>query len=402
MTANSVTKYEDIIKQLHNYCMNENYKGYNLLDSHNSFIPFAKFGNTISFYTNQFFRRSPINLRPLFGIKKTINPKAIGLFLYSYTKLNDLEIFKKEELSEINNKFFRWLETNYCKGYKGYCWGYQYDWPQRKGKIVKAGTPNVIVTGNIVRALYSYYKVYNVKKAKEVIKSAADFVINDLTLTRTSHGLCFSYTSQGNELVVNANLMAAEILSYADYTYKTNIYENTIKGVLDFTKNLQNSDGSWFYSYNPTNFQPSKQIDFHQGNVLESLYFILRYNKTFEAEYSPIFLRGLAFYKKEQFKANGASIYRLPKIWPIDIHNQAEGILVFSRFSEIDNSFLPFAQVIAEWTLNNLRSPKGFFYFQKWPFFRNKISYMRWNQAWMMVALVELLISMRLRTGSES
>lgn len=385
--------YSDILKSLHTYCREENYIGYNLLDSNNSIIPFKKFGHPISFYINQFFRRSPINLRPLVGIKKTSNPKAIGLFLNSYTNLKNLKIFDDDLLDELNHKFFNWLSENYSKGYSGYCWGYQYDWPQRNGSIVKANSPNSVVTSAIIRAIFNYYKIYKDAKSKEIINSAVLFVLNDLHLSETIHGLCFSYTSSKPDLTINASLQAAEILAYADYINNNDVHLHLLKGVLEFTKNLQNEDGSWYYSHQIDTFTPSKQIDFHQGNVLDSIDNILKYSSIDYELYKPVIQKGLDFYKNKQFDSNGISYYRVPKKWPVDIHNQAQGIISFCRFSALDKSFLPFAKNIADWTIQNLRSKKGYFYFQKWPLLTNKISYIRWNQGWMMVALVELLLS---------
>jgi hypothetical protein len=38
-----------------------------------------------------------------------------------------------------------------------------------------------------------------------------------------------------------------------------------------------------------------------------------------------------------------------------------------------------------------MQDKKGYFYYQKFPFFTNKISYMRWGQAWMLLAISSLL-----------
>ena len=38
-----------------------------------------------------------------------------------------------------------------------------------------------------------------------------------------------------------------------------------------------------------------------------------------------------------------------------------------------------------------MQDPQGYFYAHDWGFFKNKIPYMRWSQAWMMLALSELL-----------
>jgi len=386
-----VENYSKIALELHNYCKNENYKGYNLLDSHNSFIPFRIFGKTISFLANQFYRRSPVNFRPVTGIKKTINPKAFGIFLNAYTKLKYLDLFDNSYLDELNHYFFNWLISNNCKNFKNYCWGYQYDWPQRNGNIVPANSPNVVVTATIIRGILNYYKLYNNYKAKEIISSAALFVLNDLHLTKTSKGYCFSYSPVKRDLNVNANLLAAEILAYDDFINRKTNHIDIIKRILEFTQNLQNIDGSWFYSFEIDSFKPNKQIDFHQGNILESLDLILKIYKIYNSQINIALSKGIEFYKNKQFNTEGVSKYRLPKIWPVDIHNQAQGIIIFSRFSSLNNEYKSFAAKIADWTIANLRSKKGFFYFQKWPHFTNKISYMRWNQAWMMLALVDLI-----------
>ena len=55
------------------YCAGHRYQGYSLYDSHNGRVPFAAFGPKVSFYANQVVKRSPINLRPLFGVRKGIN-----------------------------------------------------------------------------------------------------------------------------------------------------------------------------------------------------------------------------------------------------------------------------------------------------------------------------------------
>ena len=48
-------------------------------------IPFHLLGHKISFLINQVVKRFPINLRKLIAVKKTYNPKGMGLFLHSHT-----------------------------------------------------------------------------------------------------------------------------------------------------------------------------------------------------------------------------------------------------------------------------------------------------------------------------
>jgi hypothetical protein len=52
---------------------------------------------------------------------------------------------------------------------------------------------------------------------------------------------------------------------------------------------------------------------------------------------------------------------------------------------------LDLAEQIATWTIENLRSPHGYFYYQRKRFYTNRIEYMRWSQAWMSYGLARLL-----------
>ena len=46
---------------------------------------------------------------------------------------------------------------------------------------------------------------------------------------------------------------------------------------------------------------------------------------------------------------------------------------------------------MARWAIENMQSKDGFFHYRKGRFHTNKIPFMRWGQAWMMLALSRLL-----------
>lgn len=64
--------------------------------------------------------------------------------------------------------------------------------------------------------------------------------------------------------------------------------------------------------------------------------------------------------------------------------------------ASLDDRYLRFAVTIADWTINNMQDEEGFFYYRKNKFYINKIPYMRWSQAWMMLALSNLLTELKL------
>ena len=70
-------------------------------------------------------------------------------------------------------------------------------------------------------------------------------------------------------------------------------------------------------------------------------------------------------------------------LYPIDIHNFAQGIDTFLTFEKTE-----IAQKIYKLALDMLWcNKKGYFYYQKNRFYYNKINYMRWSQCWMFYAL---------------
>jgi len=58
-------------------------------------------------------------------------------------------------------------------------------------------------------------------------------------------------------------------------------------------------------------------------------------------------------------------------------------------FSRMGPAYAKLARRILKWMTTNMQDPEGFFYFQKHPWYTNRIPYMRWGQAWAFHALTE-------------
>lgn len=382
------------LQSLHDYCRSNGYKGYSLYDSHLGKVPFEKFGHTISFLANQVVKRSPVNIRPLIGVPKAYNPKGMGLFLHAYSIM---EAAGKGLVDDAELAFFaEWLLAHHSKGWSGICWGYHYDWPRSDGSMFRAHTPSVVVTAFILRGLRAYHDLGRDIDMPGITASASKFVLNDVYRTDHPEGTCFSYTPAQRDTVFNANLLAAEILAMADHYAGADTHRETIRWVLDFTLHHQNADGSWYYSLHPKTGKPKNQIDFHQGYMVETIDRILGLVPSLRTPALDASIdKGLRFYKNQQFDAEGRAYWRYPDMWPVDIHNQSQGVITFSLFADRDPSYAPFSETIADWTIRNMQGKDGRFYYQKWPLIMNRTPYMRWNQGWMMLALATLLTRMR-------
>ncbi|WP_428236159.1 hypothetical protein [Gracilimonas sp.] len=374
------------LSELEDYIITNDFKGYDPYDTLNSKIPFKKFGKWVPVLATQFQKRNPIHIRPIIGVEKGINPKAYGLFINAFSKM--FKLTDNEEYLKKAEQFIEWLNNNRSQGYENACWGYNFDWASPT-KLVPAYSPSVVVTAFIVKGLYEYYKITEDQLAKELILSAAKYVYHDLPQYENEYGKCISYTDIQIDVCHNANLLGAEVLSYA-YTLNNNEnYKELAESSLAFTMAYQKEDGRWNYSLDPETGSEKKQVDFHQGYVLESAMKIIDLCNVGD-RYLEQIKKGLFFYKNEQFNSNGRSYWRIPKKYPVEIHNQSQGIITFIKFKDIDSSFEKFAFKIAMWTIENMQHKKGYFYYQIRRFFKIKIPYMRWSQAWMYLALVDL------------
>jgi hypothetical protein len=376
------------LEKLRLYVEKENFRGYDPYDTLKSFFPFRIFGRMIPILALQFQKRNPVNIRPLLGVRKDYNPKALGLFLQAYCKLQGHD--RNKNYSEQIEFLYASLKANYTRGFSGYCWGYNFDWASA-GKYIRAGSPNIVVTAFVAKGLIAYYQLKKDEDTLRILRSIGEFILNDLPRTDENGLLCFSYTTLEADHCYNASLLAAEVLAGLHSITGEAQYRDLAIRAGNFVIARQYDDGHWNYSYDALSGRERVQIDFHQGYVIDSLKIISQICCPGDVRYQHAIEKGLEFYRREQFFESGQSKWRLPKIYPVEIHNQAQGIITFAH----EKSHLSFADTIARWTIANMQDKKGYFYYRKLKRYTNKISYMRWSQAWMFVALTDLQIALQ-------
>ena len=65
----------------------------------------------------------------------------------------------------------------------------------------------------------------------------------------------------------------------------------------------------------------------------------------------------------------------------------AQSIITLLSFKDVDQGNADLAWTVFQWAAANMWDEKGFFYYQCGPLLTTKIPYMRWSQAWMVLAL---------------
>ena len=389
----------DSLYNLERYVRNHNYSGYDPYDTLNSEKLQSMKSKLLKIAATQIFVYSPLNLRNYFKIMPEKNSKAIGLFLQAYCKLFKNGLITKNHFENVYNGLSDFLMQNYSKGYSGYCWGFNFNW-QDLTRYTKKWLPTMVVTSYVGNSFLDLYEITKDKRYLETARSSCQFILKDLYITKAKQGICFSYTPIDTHLVHNANVLGAALLARVYSITKEDILLEHSRKAFDFLISHQKDNGSWAYSINSISEKERHQIDFHQGFILDSICDVIKYINPMDSKYKKTLLKGAEFYRTMQFDKSGRSKWRLPYRWPVDIHNQSQGIITFCKLYEVmqEKKYLEFAKKIAKWTITNMQDPSGYFYHQKWPIFTNKITYMRWGQAWMMLALSEYL-SQSLKDG---
>jgi rhamnogalacturonyl hydrolase YesR len=333
----------------------------------------------------QAFKKNPVNLRNLFLIRKDYNPKGLGLFLASYCNLYKIE--PRKEYLETIDQLAEQIMALKTTGYSGACWGYNFDW-QSRAFFQPKFTPTIVASVFIGYALLDAYEITGNDEYKKCALSVCDFILNDLNRTTDLDGdFAFSYSPIDNTQVFNASLLGSRMLARAySYTKEARLLGPAKSSVAFCVKNQQ-ENGSWTYSKLPFH----QWIDnFHTGYNLEC---ISEYQKlSLDKSYDKNIQSGLNYYLSTFFTDEGISRYYDNSLYPIDIHAPAQLLITLHRLGKAVE-FNDLINRVMNWTIENMQSREGYFYFQKNKIYTTKIPYMRWSQAWMFYALSTFLLT---------
>jgi hypothetical protein len=368
------------------FCQQSDWAGYDPYDALNSSLlrrlPLLDY-RVPRLILTQTLKRSPVNLRRLLRVPKTQNPKGIALFLSALLKAPQLIAAQTDDL--IDSLMQRLIVLR-SPGSPHWCWGYSFPW-QGRNMLVPKWSPNLVCTQFAASALLDLYEQRQDSRCLDMAVSAAEFILEDLYWTEGNYVAGFSYPLPSiRSHVHNANFLAAALFCRV---YKHTAEEKFLGPALRvarYSSDKQHPDGSWPYG------EASSQqwIDnFHTGYNLCSLQSICRDIDTIEFE--PAIRRGFEFYRTHFFRQDGAARYFHNCTYPLDIHCVAQSIITLLAFKDFDRDNVLLAWSVFRWAMNHMWDDRGFFYYRVLRFGSNRISYMRWSQAWMLRALSELL-----------
>ena len=394
MTANSgvepgpedIKLVEGAVLQLLRYCRKNEWAGYDPYDALNSRIfkvlPFldAKWPRLALI---QALKRCPFNFRPLLLIPKTQNPKALALFLTALLKLSKLGLFDQKELiASLCEK----LEALRSPNTPYWCWGYSFPW-QTRSVLVPRGAPNLVCTTFVANALLDLFEMWHEPHYLDMATSAAEHLLNDLYWTEGDSIASFNYpTPSSRSQIHNANILGAALLCRIQKLSGDKRFLQPALKAARYSASRQHADGSWDYGELPT----QRWIDnFHTGYNLCGLRRIQSYAET--TEFADPIRRGFTFYRSHFFREDGAPKYLHDRTYPLDVHSVAQSIITLLEFKDLDEDSVRTAHSVFQWSMANLWDRAGYFYHQKLAWGTVRTPYMRWGQAWMLLALTALL-----------
>ena len=277
MDTNQLRK---VWQQLHDFCGVREWKGYDPFDGLNS--PLAKLlpGKMARQAWTQFHKRSPINFRPLCGIKPTLNAKGVALFAMGSAAMG-----KHDEATRL----LQLLEST--RGADG-GWGYPFDW-QSRVFFAPRGSSNLICTAFAAKAFRE-------------LGGKCDFSYIEKHLMRERGGeRWITYIAASDTQVHNVNMIGAALLGRRD--------------CMEFSAKRQQADGSWWYGESDNQHWVD---NFHTGYNLVAL---KDYEKaTGDGSFAGNAERGFKYWDKTFWGEDGEPFYYHNEQYPVDCHCSAQ------------------------------------------------------------------------------
>ena len=248
------------------------------------------------------------------------------------------------------------------------------------------GAPNLVCTSYAAGALLDDYEQRQHPQSLATAISAAEYILDKLYWVGGDSACGFSYPQPGVESGRTTQSARGSLALPRLQTHRREEVPCSRHESCPLSAAKQQADGSWEYG----DASSQRWIDnFHTGYKLGSLQQIDDCLET--NEFESRIQRGFEFYKSHFIREDGAARYFHDKTFPIDIHCVAQSIITLLEFKHLDPGSVSLAHSVFEWAMKHMWDERGFFYYRVLRFGTIRTSYMRWSQAWMLLALCTML-----------
>ena len=375
---------EESIQKVEKWVEDHDYKGYEPFDGLSSYLRPLTCGNLfLDRLLLQLIRQSPLNLRPILGVKPLDSTIGRGYMAWGYC--NMLKLTGDQKYKDKTISCLKWLIDNKSPGNEEYSWGKHFDFASRGGIYYKF-EPILVWTVLIGQAFLDAYETLEEKRYLEIAESICMWIL-ELPRNQTESGFCLGYLKGDNDSTIhNSNMLGAAMLARTSKYNGNNEYLKVAKGAMKYSCSRQLPNGAWWYGEDPM----YQWIDnFHTGYNLDGLKCYIEY--TDDKEYEDVLKKGLQFYMEAFFEENGRPKYYNTKTYPVDSQCASQAIDTLANFAEYDESVLQLALKTAKWWIDNMQDKDGYFYYRQYPLIKAKAPMLHWAQATTYKAMANLL-----------
>lgn len=331
----------------------------------------------------QLVRQSPVNLRPLLGVKPQDSTKGRGYMAWGYVEMSKVTQdpgYRRRVLDCLD-----WLDKNKAPGFATHSWGNHFPMTGRGGGL-RTYEPIIVWTALIGQAYLDAYDLFGEPRHLEVAKSVCRWIL-DVPRERTERGTCLSYVASAMTCIHNSNMLGAAMLARTAKYHKEPEYLAVAREAMIYSCSRQLPDGAWYYAES----DHSHWIDnFHTGYNLDSLKRYIEHSG--DTTFAGNLDRGFAFFKDRFFESSGRPKYYHDRAYPIDSQCAAQAIETLAHFSDRDPSSLDLAVRVADWTIDHMQDKRGFFHYRQYPLrIKDRTPMLHWAQATTYRALALLL-----------
>ena len=324
------------------------------------------------------------------GISKCRYATSHGHLILGFLDLYLGEFAASKDWLDRAKQLAEELDELKIRGYSGDCWGYPFDWENRRGLWPK-NTPLITVTPYCFEALVALYEASAVAIYKERARSILQFTLADLNNTETSSGaVASSYSSLDRSLVINASAYRAFVLIRGGEMFDRFDAIELGNRLVDFVLESQQPDGSWPYALEKSG---DDFVDhFHTCFVLKNLTKVFQLNS--DNRIWRAIENGYAFYREKLFDKHSLPIPFAVggnRLLRYSMYDFAEAIILGVLLRDLVPGAFERSLQIAVETAKRFQLPDGHFVTSIGRMgLRDKLAFIRWPQAQMFHAFASL------------
>jgi hypothetical protein len=370
-------RLEHAVEGVRNWGESRDWRGYDPYDGLNSpLAPVLTLGTSLGRrLLTQVVKRSPLNLRPVLAVRPGWNAKALAIVGSAYARLTAAGDTSAREAA------IRWIRM---LADDGPGWGYHFDVQTRFFRYT-SGTPNTIASSFVAQTFLDGYELLGDDRSGEEALGAARFLVDRMRAIGKS-GPYFRYLEREDEVVHNANFLACAVLARTARCLHVSELAEVAAEAAASSLRAQRDDGSWPYAAG----EGRDWVDnFHTGYVLESL-----------AECEAVALgvsdqltRGLDYWERELFLADGTPKYYSDRTLPLDAHNYAQAIETWLAVADRRPGALASAERTADLLIAGFLASDGHVRFQRGRVLTNSVPFVRWTTAPTFRAFARLVLA---------